>query len=434
MSTGSLAVGRGELVGFAKITRDITERRQAQKALEEAQIQRAHAQKMEALGKLTGGVAHDFNNLLMVVSGHIQTLKKTATDPKAARAAEAIDLAAQRGATLTRQLLIFSRRQTFHPTIISLHEHIEAFRNMLASTLDDTARMVSSVGPDVWPIKADASELELALVNVTLNARDAMPSGGTIALTCENVVLRRGDVPENIEGEFVVLRITDTGSGIAPDVLAKVFDPFFTTKEATKGSGLGLSQVHGFAHQSGGIVTIESQLGRGTTVAIYLPRAIESADATSDEPRDCNVSSGAVLVVEDNPDVSVVSASMLEQLGYVVHTVPSANAALDALAKDNFDLVVSDIVMAGDMDGMALARVLRTRKPDMPVLLVTGYSQAAAEAGSEFTVLYKPFQLAEVSRIAARLIAEARQPASSNLVRLRDVRRTALQRRDERDK
>ena len=270
---------------------------------------------------------------------------------------------------------------------------------------------------------------------MTLNARDAMPNGGTIVLTAENVLLRRGDVPERIEGEFVVLRITDTGSGIAPDVLAKVFDPFFTTKGVTKGSGLGLSQVHGFAHQSGGTVTIESQLGKGTTVAIFLPRAAEGADATSDEPQDCNASSGQVLLVEDNPDVSDVSASMLRQLGYVVHTVSSADAALDALAKDNFDLVVSDIVMAGAMDGMALARILRTRQPALPVLLVTGYSEAATEAAAEFAVLYKPFQIAELSRIAARLIAEARQPASSNLVRLRDVRRAALvQRRDEKDK
>ena len=423
---------QGELIGFAKITRDITERRQAQIALEEAQIQRAHAQKMEALGKLTGGVAHDFNNLLMVVSGHIQTLKKTATDPKAARAAEAIELAAQRGSTLTRQLLTFSRRQTFHPTAVSVREHIGRFRNMLANTLGETTRMITSIGPEVWPIRADASELELALVNVTLNARDAMPNGGTIVLTAENVLLRRGDVPEKIEGEFVVLRITDTGSGIAPDVLAKVFDPFFTTKSLTKGSGLGLSQVHGFAHQSGGTVAIESQLGKGTTVEIYLPRA---ADTTSNEPQDRNESSGEVLVVEDNPDVSEVGATMLKQLGYVVHTVPSADAALDALAKYNIDLVVSDIVMAGAVDGIALARLLRTRKPDLPVLLVTGYSEAASEAGSEFAVLYKPFQLADLSRMAARLIAEAQQPASSNLVRLRDVRRTALvQGRDERDK
>jgi PAS domain S-box-containing protein len=415
---------RGELVGFAKITRDITERRQAQIALEEAQIQRAHAQKMEALGKLTGGVAHDFNNLLMVVSGHIQTLKRSATDPKAARAAEAIELAAQRGSTLTRQLLTFSRRQTFHPTVVSLREHMEGFRNMLANALGETTRLVTSIGPEVWLIKADASELELALVNVTLNARDAMPNGGTIVLTAENVLLRRGDVPEKIEGEFVVLRITDTGRGIAPDILAKVFDPFFTTKGSAKGSGLGLSQVHGFAHQSGGTVAIQSQLGRGTTVEIFLPRATEGVGPTLDEPQHCSASSGVVLVVEDNPDVSVVSASMLKQLGYVVHTVPNADAALNALAKDNIDLVVSDIVMAGEIDGMALARLLRTRKPDLPVLLVTGYSEAASEAGSEFTVLYKPFQLADLSRMAARLIAEARQPPSSNLVRLRDVRRT----------
>jgi PAS domain S-box-containing protein len=410
---------KGELVGFAKITRDITERRNAQVALQEAQAQRAHAQKMDALGQLTGGVAHDFNNLLMVVSGYIRTLKNAvAGDAKAARAAEAIELAAQRGETLTRQLLTFARRQTVNPMVIQVSERVEAFRAVLASSIGGSAQLVTTIGPEVWPVKVDASELELSLVNLMLNSRDAMPNGGVIALTAENVTLARGDINADIEGDFVALRVTDTGSGIAPDVLPKVFDPFFTTKQVDKGSGLGLSQVHGFAHQSGGTVTIESALGKGTTVTLYLPRAGAEAAAASEVQVE-GARGGTVLVVDDNPDVADVSAGMLEQLGYEVHKARDAAAALAAVDKHAFDLVVSDIVMPGAMDGTALARALRERHPGLPVLLVTGYSQAAAQATPEFTVMRKPFQLAELSRAAGRMIAESKQPARTNVVRLR---------------
>jgi PAS domain S-box-containing protein len=410
---------RGEFVGFAKITRDITERRNAQLALQEAQAQRAHAQKMDALGQLTGGVAHDFNNLLMVVSGHIRTLKNAvAGDGKATRAAEAIELAAQRGETLTRQLLTFARRQTVNPTVIQVSERVEAFRTVLASSIGSAAQLVTTIGPEVWSVKVDPSELELSLVNLVLNSRDAMPNGGVIALTAENVSLARGDTNAEIEGDFVALRVTDTGSGIAPDVLPKVFDPFFTTKQVDKGSGLGLSQVHGFAHQSGGTVAIESALGKGTTVTLYLPRERAKAAAASEVQVE-GARDGAVLVVDDNPDVADVSVGMLEQLGYEVHKARDAAAALAAVEQHAFDLVVSDIVMPGTMDGIALARALRERHPGLPVLLVTGYSQAAAQAAPEFTVMRKPFQLAELSRAAGRMIAESKQPAVTNVVRLR---------------
>jgi PAS domain S-box-containing protein len=416
---------RGELIGFAKITRDITERREAQSALQEAQAQRAHAQKMDALGQLTGGVAHDFNNLLMIVVGQIPRLKKLAgDDPKAARSVEAIEIAAKRGAALTRQLLTFSRRQTLTPTVLQIGQRIEICRTMLRSLLGEPVKLAITVGPEVWPVKVDASELELALVNLALNGRDAMPEGGIIAIIAENVALVPADTEAGIAGEFVALRITDTGSGIAPDVLPKVFDPFFTTKQVDKGSGLGLSQVHGFAHESGGTVTIDSELGKGTTVTLYLPRTLETADAPQPEaeaepegPRD-----GMVLVVEDNPDVADVTVSMFEQLGYRVRAVGDAGAAIEAIDHESFDLVVSDIVMAGTMDGVKLARAIRERKPNLPVLLVTGYSQAAATASTEFTIMRKPFELADLSRAAARMIAEARQPPNTNIVRLHGAR------------
>jgi hypothetical protein len=214
------------------------------------------------------------------------------------------------------------------------------------------------IGPEIWPVKVDSNELELALVNLALNARDAMPKGGVISLTAENVTLSRGDTSAGIEGEFVTLRVTDTGSGIAPDVLSKVFDPFFTTKQMDKGSGLGLSQVYGFVHQSGGTVTIDSELGKGTTVTLYLPATNERASRGlgAPEAEAEHTGDGTVLLVEDNPDVAEVTTSMLGQLGYEVQAVGDANAALAAIERSQFDLVISDIVMAGPLDGMTLAR------------------------------------------------------------------------------
>jgi PAS domain S-box-containing protein len=414
---------KGDLVGFAKITRDITDRRDAQIALQEAQQQRAHSQKMDALGQLTGGVAHDFNNLLMVVTGHTELLKqKVGDDPRIARAVEAIELATARGETLTRQLLTFSRRHTVSPSVFELAGRIDAFRTMIASSMGAMVKLVATIEPQVWPVRVDANEFELALVNITLNARDAMPSGGVISLTAENVTLSGNETLAKVAGEFVALRITDTGTGIAPDLLPKVFDPFFTTKPAEKGSGLGLSQVYGFAHQSGGTVNIESELGKGTAVTLFLPRGHETADAVQEALETESANGGTVLLVEDNPDVAEVNVAMLEELGYRVRTVGDAAAALEAIGEETFDLVVSDIIMAGPMDGLALARTLRERQPGLPVLLVTGYSHAASGAGADFIVLRKPFKLAELSRIAARMIAESKQPAITNLVRLRDVR------------
>jgi PAS domain S-box-containing protein len=415
----------GQLVGFAKITRDISERRAAELALQAAETQRAQAQKMDALGQLTGGVAHDFNNLLMIVLGHIQTLKrKVVDDARASRAAEAIEMAGRRGAALTRQLLTFSRRQPFNPTVVTLGERIEACRAMLASSLGAAVRLVTAVGAEVWPVKVDAGELELALVNLTLNARDAMTDGGTIAVNSTNVTLAADDTPDRLQGDFVALSVSDTGSGIAPDLLPKVFDPFFTTKGVDKGSGLGLSQVYGFAHQSGGTVTIRSELGRGTTVTLYLPRAEEQPQQRSEAPAEVEAAGGGlVLLVEDNPEVSEVTAAMLQQLGYRVQSVRDAQSALEALGENRaFDLVMSDIVMAGGMNGLDLARAVRERTPELPVLLITGYSHLAPQVGSEFTLLRKPFDLAELSRVTARMIAQAGQTLGGNVVRLRDAR------------
>jgi PAS domain S-box-containing protein len=419
----------GRVVGFAKITRDNTERREAQLVLQEAQAQRAQAQKMDALGQLTGGVAHDFNNLLMIVMGQAETLKrKLAGDPSVSTSIAAIELAAQRGASLTRQLLTFARRQSVNPKVLNLSEHVAGFDVMLGSSLGSSVRLATAVAPDCWAVKVDPGELELALVNLTLNARDAMPDGGIVTLTAENVTLAAGEMPAGVaselRGEFVALAVADTGSGIAPDLVDKVFDPFFTTKEVGKGSGLGLSQVHGFVHQSGGTVALNSELGRGTIVTLYLPRSHEDPAASEAEPGNDEVGTGRVLLVEDNPEVAKATQLMLEQLGYSVRLVTDGAAALAAIDAERFDLVMTDIVMAGSVDGLGVATVIGQRKPDLPVLLVTGYSDAASRVVGEFTILRKPFQMAELSRTVAQMIADAGQRTAPNVVRLRDIRLT----------
>jgi len=388
----------GRLIGFAKITRDITERREAGLKLEQMQKQLAESQKLDALGQLTGGVAHDFNNILMIISGSLHFLKKSAArDPKTQRAIFAIDKATKRGAALTSQLLTFARRQSVHPQPISVAERIEAVREVLETGVGSGIRLGFDFEEGLWPVTADISELETALVNLVVNARDAMPGGGTISITARNVPADEPDGPD-----FVAISVEDAGQGIPPDVLGKIFDPFFTTKPVGKGTGLGLSQVHGFAHQAGGTVKVQSELGKGTTVTILLPRdQINSApiQAVGAETG----GSGTVLLVEDNPDVASVSASLLEQLGYAVHRVPDADAALREIEREGIDFVFSDIVMPGRMDGLTLARRLRKMRPELPILLVTGYSEAAAHVNGDFPVLRKPYEIHQLSQAIAKL-------------------------------
>jgi PAS domain S-box-containing protein len=410
---------RGTLVGFAKITRDITDRREAQLASQRNQVQQAHAQRMEALGQLTGGVAHDFNNLLMIINGHVRTVKRLlADDPKGSRAVDAIEIATQRAESLTRQLLTYSRRQTLHPVVVDVGERVEAVRQVAAGSLGGATLLAASLDPDLWPVKVDLSEFELALVNLSINARDAMPDGGLITVAGQNVTLRSDETAAGLAGDFVAVTVSDSGTGIAPDILQRVFDPFFTTKGADKGTGLGLSQVHGFAHQSGGTVTIASELGRGTRVTIYLPRA-DAAPAPAQEPDGHDVvGTGAILLAEDNPDVADVTRAMLEDLGYTVHVAGNAAAAIDLCSRYEFAALISDIVMAGDMDGLALARAVRIRQPNLPILLATGYSDAVGAAGTEFPVLRKPYRMGDLSRALAAISVPA-EARPANLVDLR---------------
>ena len=420
---------QGRLVGYAKITRDITDKRNAQVELQRAHDQLAQAQKMEALGKLTGGVAHDFNNLLMVVSGQAQLLRrKLEGDPRGIRALDAIEAAAKRGEDLTRHLLAFSRRQRLTPTSVALGERVADLRQLISTSLPPSVNLEIDLAPTLWPVQVDLSELELALLNLAVNARDAMPSGGVLHVHAENRVLRGGDDPHGLVGEYVAIHVRDTGVGIPEDILPRIFDPFFTTKEVNKGTGLGLSQVYGFAEQTGGRAEVRSRLGEGAEFTILLPRAATEPRAQARRAADAEARPARILLVEDNPEVAEVAASMLEQLGHTVRLVNSAAGALAALQDETPDLVFSDIVMAGEMDGVGLARRIRTDAPGLPILLATGYSQAAEKLGDEFPILRKPYKLDELSRaIAAQLDGRTED---GKLVDLASVRRARGARRE----
>ena len=389
----------GELIGFAKITRDITERRNAQLALEQTQRQLAHAQKMEALGQLTGGVAHDFNNMLMVISGQAQALLRRLTDERNLRSARAIELAAQRGETLTRQLLAFSRRQSLNPVAIRLQDRVQEFRDVLAGSAREDIRFAIDITTDVWPVSVDIAELQLALVNIVVNARDAMSGSGSIVISAENMTVAEGAIPDQLAGDFVAIHVSDTGAGIPEEILPRVLEPFFTTKQHERGTGLGLAQVYGFARQSGGTVGIASKVGAGTTVTLYLPRTdqeIVHQNKTA-EPQHEPVGNATVLLVEDNPHVSDVTAELIESLGYRVISADCAAAALEILGSNHkIDLVFSDIVLPGDLDGFALARRIKQSHPGLPILLTTGYARADTSPGSH-PILRKPYQLGSLA-------------------------------------
>jgi PAS domain S-box-containing protein len=381
----------GELIGFAKITRDISERKEAQERLLAMQRQLAESQKFDALGQLTGGVAHDFNNLLMIISGSVHAIRKEVTGEKALKALQSIDGASQRAASLTRQLLTFARRQSVQPQCIKLSERLEVLRDVLNAGLGSTVSLTIDVPDDVWNIVVDPNEFETALVNLVVNARDAMPEGGLVTISGKNI----------LEKDQVAISVEDTGVGIPDDIAAKVFDPFFTTKAVGKGTGLGLSQVHGFAHQAGGTVGLKSVLGSGTTITMCLPKA--TAQLTTEADHVSLKGSGTVLLVEDNPEVATVSTRLLEQLGYNVRWATDASAALAELEKDGIDIVFSDVVMPGKMDGIGLAKTIRKKNPQIPILLVTGYSSSTGEIGSQFPILRKPYQLHELSRELQKL-------------------------------
>jgi len=390
-------------------TRRLYEEHARREAAESALRQ---SQRLEAIGQLTGGVAHDFNNLLMIVSGSVHRLRRGVGAEQATRLLDAIANATQRGESLTRQLLSFSRRQTLQPSVIDLAERLPELKDMLGRSLRGDIEVRLAVPRRPCRVKVDPSEFELALLNLAFNARDAMPAGGTLTITAKPIVLRGKSNEEGLSGDFVAVRIADTGEGIAPEALPRVFEPFFTTKEFGKGTGLGLSQVYGFARQSGGAATITSALRRGTAITLFLPRSFE-APARPGQPASAAAAAptaGTALLVEDDADVIEIARAYLRELGYSVKQAANAQAGLDLIEREGaVDLLFSDILMRGGMNGLDLAQDVRRRFPRVLVLLTTGYSSSAQDAVRQgFEVLQKPYDLAALQRAlaAARKAAE----------------------------
>jgi CheY-like chemotaxis protein len=363
---------------------------------------------MEAIGQLTGGIAHDFNNMLAIVVGSLDMAKRRMTgaeDPRIGRYIENAAEGARRAAGLTGRLLAFARRQRLSPEPLDVNRLMGGMTELLGRSLGERIEVETALAEDLWPIHADAAELENALLNLAVNARDAMPDGGRLTLETANVTAPVAGEPGGpTEGEYVVVRIEDTGVGMTPAVIERAFEPFFTTKEVGRGTGLGLSQVYGFVRQSGGQVTIRSELGQGSTVAIYLPRwtgavAETPAPSAGDGPLPRAREGEAVLVVEDEADVRRLSVETLRELGYAVAEASDADEALRWLAaQPPADLLFTDIVMPG-MNGLQLAERARAAMPTLKVLYTTGYARDASGAESvRSALLPKPFTVEQLAR------------------------------------
>ncbi|MCM2501094.1 response regulator [Neorhizobium galegae] len=393
--------------------RDVTDHKMREDELRKTQETLRQAQKMEVIGQLTGGVAHDFNNLLMVISGGLDVLDKRDDPVRRERIKSGMLQAVNRGASLTRQLLTFARRQPLKPQPVDLRQQIFQMRELLDRTLGGDITVDVDVDTGVWPVQADPSELELVLLNLCVNARDAMPAGGTIVISAANSTVDSSGK----SGDVVKITVADGGIGMQPEVLKRVFEPFFTTKEVGKGSGLGLAQVYGFVEASGGSVEINSEPGVGTAVDLWLPRSMEaSLEASGNHlsrahgETDRSVA-GKILVVEDDDSVAMLVNDMLDQLGYSVTRVDGAAAALSVLASDaEPDLMFSDIMMPGGINGVDLAKEVKQRHPKLPILLTSGYADvlksAATAEGVE--ILPKPYSLRQLSEALRATIPDAR--------------------------
>jgi len=362
------------------------------------------AQKLEAIGQLTGGIAHDFNNLLLVISGGLEVMERQTDPARRDRIVDGMRQAAERGARLTKQLLAFSRHQPLKAEAVDLVAHVEGMRTLLDHALAGDVTVDTDMPADLWPVEVDPTELELVILNLCVNARDAMPGGGRIRIHAANVA-----APASQGGDIVRLAVSDPGEGMSPELRARVFEPFFTTKDIGKGSGLGLAQVYGFAQQSGGSVSIDSEVGLGTSVILDLPRASGTPRSaiTTARPIAETGAGQAILVVEDDDEVAALVAEMLGQIGFDCTRVASAEAALGALADGRrVDAVFSDVMMPGGFDGVELAGELRRRRPDLPIVLTSGYADAFAPQAEAQGVelLPKPYSSADLAAVLNRAL------------------------------
>ena len=367
----------------------------------EASLQQS--QKLEAVGQLTGGIAHDFNNLLMIISGNLALAQKRNKTPQITRMLDASQYAVERGAALTRQLLAFSRGQSLRPEVINLVEVLDKAGAWIDRAMTESVEISFEHEGDVWLIKVDVPQLEAALLNLVVNARDAMAGHGKITISARNIVMDENDCQHLslIPGEYVALSAADTGCGMSPETMKKVFEPFFTTKERGKGTGLGLSQVHGFAKQSGGDISISSELRQGTTITLYFPRTHEALfpRLTSTQAEVAVRESKVVLLVEDDDEVRKVEMTMLQELGYVVVAARSVSEAIAVLSADEpIDLMLTDVVMRRGGDGIELGRQAQKLRPGISVFVAT----ASLEVVSPFPFIKKPFSAEALSEMLER--------------------------------
>jgi PAS domain S-box-containing protein len=403
---------RGRLVGFAKITRDITEKRAADARLRQAQ-------KMEAIGQFTGGAAHDFRNLLMAISGSLEVLRRHLPDDERMRGL--LDNAVQaskRGISLTQRMLAFARREELKLEAVDVAALVGGMRDLLERSVGPSIRIDTRFRGEIPSVLTDANQLETALLNLALNARDAMPSGGTIIIMAEETAVARGHSTHLAPGQYTRLSFTDTGHGMDEATLARVTEPFFTTKGVGKGTGLGLAMADGLCAQSGGKLAIRSRLYQGTTVELWLPIApkeparASSREARLESPAPLSERRLRVLLVDDDSLVLRSSAAMLEDLGHEVVGVASGESALAIIQEegDQIDLVIADHLMPG-MTGLELANTLRTLRPCLPVILATGHSELPVDAGPTLPRLTKPFDQRQLAQ-AARACLRPEPPAS----------------------
>jgi PAS domain S-box-containing protein len=408
----------GGLVGFAKVTRDATELRLQQEALERTREALVQSQKMEALGQLTGGVAHDFNNLLTVILGGIDMVDRRlrAGDTDVTRMLETARRGANRGALLTRRLLAFARRQPLEPTVLEPNRLLSGLGELLRMTMGEGVSIETVLGAGVWRINADATQLESAILNLAVNARDAMPSGGKLTLETANTRLDEAYAAGQQElapGEYVMIAVSDTGHGMSREVADRAFEPFFTTKDSGQGTGLGLSQVYGFVRQSHGHARIYSEPGRGTTVKLYFPR--HDAPVQSETPAPAAPAGAAretILVVEDDGDVRAYAKEALAEIGYRVLEAADAQHALQTLEDEpGVDLLLTDVGLPGGMDGRQLSDRARAQKPELKTLYTTGYARNAIvhhdQLDADVELITKPFTQAELARRVRRVLDHA---------------------------
>jgi PAS domain S-box-containing protein len=400
---------------FTGMIHDLSDRKHVEEALRESERRLAQSQKMEAVGQLTGGIAHDFNNLLLVITGNHELLEQQLDrDEHKILLKEAQD-AALLGSKLTDQLLTFARRRQLDSQVVHLNEHVVGIAEMLRRTLGEHVMLSTSLARDVWPIRADPGPFQSAIVNMAVNARDAMPRGGKLVIETRNSVLdaEHSDFnPELQSGEYVQLSISDTGSGMPPEVRDRVFEPFFTTKEKGRGTGLGLAMVYGFVKQSGGHVTIYSEVGHGTTFNLYFPRVRDTTNLASAAVKDTTDAAAReiILVVEDDDRVRRLTITRLKLIGYQVLEASDGPKALDILSRGpSVDLVFTDLIMPGGMSGRDVAARARELKPDIKVLLTSGYAEELVHGDDlereQLKVLRKPYHQAELVAALREVLA-----------------------------